>query len=76
MEHLRKPYFCDFNGKRLDFAGPCRGEALPDACQRKSADPVKQASEEQRYGYNISFMPGEGASSGMNALSIESYNFM
>ncbi|MPM03570.1 hypothetical protein SDC9_49837 [bioreactor metagenome] len=73
-EHIRKPYFCNFHRKRLDLAGPYRSEPLPDACQRKSADPVKQAAEGQRCGHSRSSIPKEGASCGIASISFGKYS--
>jgi hypothetical protein len=68
MTHSRKAQPGHLDRERFDFAGPDRSKALSDACQRKAADPVKQAAEGQRFGQYCSFMPEEGASSSVMSI--------
>ncbi|MPM25756.1 hypothetical protein SDC9_72256 [bioreactor metagenome] len=68
MEHVRKAQPCHFYWERFDFAGPHRSKALPDARQRKPADPVEQAAQGQRHIQSRKVKPAEGVYSGLHSI--------
>lgn len=47
MDHVGEMALCDFNGKRLDFAGPQGSDPAADRRQGEAANTVEQASQGQ-----------------------------
>ncbi|MDE6997076.1 MAG: hypothetical protein K2P04_04245 [Oscillospiraceae bacterium] len=44
MNHARETVFCNFDGEGFDLAGPQWRDPIADRRQRKTADPIEQAS--------------------------------
>lgn len=48
MDHVGEMALCDFNGKRLDLAGPQGRDPAADRRQGEAANAVEQASHRRR----------------------------
>lgn len=74
LKHIRETDLTDFHGKRFDFTGPHRDEALTGSGQRKASDPIEQAAHGEWDAHVFIFMPKSGTSSGMTSLSFGKYS--